>query len=149
MKSESSFLENEKKFFDEIVKILDVYRCDVINNIIDGKQIPETTTEKTSEAANIEKSETAKTTKLVRFLHSVPKFVGKELEEYGPYKEEDTAKEIEKSHKDRIANHGFHCVVSIETGVRRRLAKRIAGLSTPVDGEESTLRQYNSSTLCR
>jgi hypothetical protein len=30
-------------------------------------------------------------TKLVRFLHAVPKFVGKELEEYGPFAEEDIA----------------------------------------------------------
>ena len=32
-----------------------------------------------------------KDTKLVRFLYSVPKFVGKELEEYGPFEEEDIA----------------------------------------------------------
>lgn len=30
-------------------------------------------------------------TKLVRFMHAVPKFVGKELEEYGPFEEEDIA----------------------------------------------------------
>jgi len=27
----------------------------------------------------------------VRFLYAVPKFVGKELEEYGPFEEEDIA----------------------------------------------------------
>ena len=32
-----------------------------------------------------------RTSKLVRFLYSVPKFVGKELEEYGPFEEEDIA----------------------------------------------------------
>ena len=87
----SAFLENEKKLFDEVVKVLDGFRSEVIDNIIDGKQISGTTIEKTNETANIEKSGTKKTTKLVRFLHSVPKFVGKELEEYGPYKKEDTA----------------------------------------------------------
>jgi len=30
-------------------------------------------------------------TRLGRFLNSVPKFVGKELEEYGPFAEEDIA----------------------------------------------------------
>ena len=29
--------------------------------------------------------------KLVRFVHAVPKFVGPELEEYGPFQEEDVA----------------------------------------------------------
>ena len=32
-----------------------------------------------------------KSTKIVRFLYAVPKFVGKELEEYGPFAEEDIA----------------------------------------------------------
>ena len=91
----SFFLENEKKFFNEIVKILDSFRSEIIDNIIDGKQISETTMEKekTNEAAdqNVENKEEAKGTKLVRFLHAVPKFVGKELEEYGPFEEEDIA----------------------------------------------------------
>ena len=93
----SSFLENEKRFFDEIVKVLDVFRNDVINNIIDGKQASEITTDKEviknkeiNEKDGNEKNE-AKNTKLVRFLHVVPKFVGKELEEYGPFAEEDIA----------------------------------------------------------
>jgi len=89
----SSFLENEKKFFDEIVKVLDIYRKDIINNIIDGKQISEAAKEKINEAAseNAENKKEVKNTKLVRFLYAVPKFVGKELEEYGPYGEEDIA----------------------------------------------------------
>lgn len=36
--------------------------------------------------------ETAKTEKLIRFIHAVPKFIGKELEIYGPFEEEDIAK---------------------------------------------------------
>ena len=34
---------------------------------------------------------TEKPTKMVRFVNAVPKFVGKELEEYGPFDEEDVA----------------------------------------------------------
>ena len=93
----SSFLENEKKFFDDVVNVLDVFRNDVINNIIDGKQASEITADKeVIENKEIDakddndKNET-KSTKLVRFLHAVPKFVGKELEEYGPFQEEDIA----------------------------------------------------------
>jgi len=90
----SSFLENEKRFFDEIVKVLDVFRSDVIDNIINGKHASEIATDKevikNKEIDDNEKNE-AKNTKLVRFLHAVPKFVGKELEEYGPFAEEDIA----------------------------------------------------------
>ena len=36
--------------------------------------------------------EIKKSMKLVRFINAVPKFVGPELEEYGPFQEEDIAK---------------------------------------------------------
>ena len=45
----------------------------------------------TKKSEKKEKKETPKETKLVRFLHAVPKFVGKELDEYGPFEEEDVA----------------------------------------------------------
>lgn len=93
----SSFLENEKRFFDEVVKVLDVFRNDVIDNILSGKQTSEITMAKEEinkkeidEKGDIDKNET-KNTKLVRFIYAVPKFVGKELEEYGPFAEEDIA----------------------------------------------------------
>lgn len=91
----SSMLENEKFFFDEVVKTLNVFRKDIFENIIDGKQVSEVIAgkkeaNKTSDEIS-EKKEAEKNTKLVRFLYSVPKFVGKELEEYGPFEEEDIA----------------------------------------------------------
>lgn len=102
----SSFLDNERRFFDEIVKVLDVFRNEVINNVIDGKQISALTIEskKINKASDedaqiksgmntvaVENKEKVKNIKLVRFLYAVPKFVGKELEEYGPFEEEDIA----------------------------------------------------------
>ncbi len=90
----SSFLENEKKFFDEIVKVLDVFRNEVIDNIIDGKQISTSTIEKekiNKTDENVQNKKKIENIKLVRFLYSVPKFVGKELEEYGPFEKEDIA----------------------------------------------------------
>ena len=97
----SSFLVNEKSFFDEIVKVLNLFRSDVIDNIIDGKQIPgikkedgnvdENTSVSSSVESSVENKEESKNTQLVRFLHAVPKFVGKELEEYGPFEEKDIA----------------------------------------------------------
>ena len=72
----SSFLENEKKFFDEVVKVLDIFRTDVINNILGGQQISETTMAKEeinkkeiNEKGDNDKNET-KNTKLVRFIQA-------------------------------------------------------------------------------
>ena len=102
----SSFLDNERRFFDEIVKVLDVFRNEVIDKVIEGKQISALTIEskKINKVADedaqiksgtnpvaVENKEKVKNIKLVRFLYAVPKFVGKELEEYGPFEEEDIA----------------------------------------------------------
>ena len=99
----SSFLDNERRFFDEIVKVLDVFRNEVIDNVIEGKQISALTIEskKINKVADedaqiksgtnpvaVENKEKVKNIKLVRFLYAVPKFVGKELELYGPFEEE-------------------------------------------------------------
>ncbi|MBN4049219.1 hypothetical protein JYT91_01235 [archaeon AH-315-M20] len=89
----SNFLDNEKNFFNQVIKVLDDFRNNVINNIITGNS-PESKTENKTEENEIEvktDENKQKNTKLVRFLYSVPKFVGKELEEYGPFEEEDIA----------------------------------------------------------
>ncbi len=95
----SSLLDNEKKFLGEIEKVLNAYREDVIYNVIEGKQASQIKQqEKKAEELSDAKPDDAKdaegepkSTKLVRFLYSVPKFVGTELEEYGPFAEEDIA----------------------------------------------------------
>jgi|TARA_B100001964_G_scaffold211924_1_gene247601 DNA replication initiation complex subunit (GINS family) len=87
----SSLLENEKRFLDEVVKVLDIFRNDVIANVIDGKHASEITMKKEEMDEKDNEPKEEKGTKLVRFLCSVPKFVGKELEEYGPFAEEDIA----------------------------------------------------------
>ncbi|MBU3896306.1 hypothetical protein KKG36_03285 [Patescibacteria group bacterium] len=87
----SSLLENEKRLLDDAVKVLDVFRNDIINNILDGKHASKITGQKEETAEKAAEPKEDKTTKLVRFLYSVPKFVGKELEEYGPFAEEDIA----------------------------------------------------------
>tara|TARA_Y100000294_G_scaffold125461_1_gene116874 strand:+ start:393 stop:1034 length:642 start_codon:yes stop_codon:yes gene_type:complete len=89
----SNFLENEKIFFNGVFKVLDEFRNNVIINIMTGNspelKVENETKEKEIQAKTEENKQ--KTTKLVRFLYSVPKFVGKELEEYGPFEEEDIA----------------------------------------------------------
>ena len=90
----SVFLEHEKKLFNEIVRTLDNFRKGIIHNATLGKKPSESKVEdkkaEKGEDAGKDASE-GSTTKLVRFLHIVPKFVGKELEEYGPFEEEDIA----------------------------------------------------------
>jgi len=91
----SSFLEHEKGLFNELVDILDRLRNNVANNIISGNY-PNgaVATNMTDDAKReiVERSaQPQNDTKLVRFLHPVLKFVGKELEEYGPFEEEHIA----------------------------------------------------------
>tara|TARA_Y100000310_G_scaffold339559_1_gene432589 strand:+ start:2103 stop:2750 length:648 start_codon:yes stop_codon:yes gene_type:complete len=87
----SSFLENEKKILDDVVKVLDGFRTSIIDNIITGNNPTMKAESKVEEEGTKTAGEKQKSTKLVRFLYAVPKFVGKELEEYGPFEEEDIA----------------------------------------------------------
>jgi DNA replication initiation complex subunit (GINS family) len=93
----SVFLKQEKELFESIVKILSTGRENVLFNIIDLKEPLSLGGINLSEGVvqdsptPVVKEEKKKDTKLVRFLNAVPKFVGKELEEYGPFEEEDIA----------------------------------------------------------
>jgi len=89
---DSTLLKEEKQFFDSLVGLFDSYRGGILFNILDSK-IPfvNEREEKTEVEAEDGKEEVNKDTKLVRFIHAVPKFVGEELEEYGPFEEEDIA----------------------------------------------------------
>jgi len=89
----STFLDHEKKFYEQIVKILDVFRGSIVDKIMSGDTPLDIKTEiqETQQKQEPKKEEKKQITKLVRFMHAVPKFVGKELEEYGPYEEEDVA----------------------------------------------------------
>lgn len=88
----SVFLKEEKELFDNVVKILDMGRENILFNLINLKE-PTSLQSLSLEKKEIkeEKKEKKKDTKLVRFLSAIPKFVGKELEEYGPFEEEDIA----------------------------------------------------------
>lgn len=90
----SVFLKEEKELFDNIIKVLDNGRDSVLTNLLSLKE-PSQMQGFTSAVSRVEfkaeQKKADKETKLVRFLHAVPKFVGKELEEYGPFEEEDIA----------------------------------------------------------
>lgn len=59
----------------------------------EGKEVKEEDKEVKEEEKDAEKKENntknSNTTKVIRFIHAVPKFLGKQLEIYGPFEEED------------------------------------------------------------
>ncbi len=92
----SALLKEEKILFEYLVTLFNRFRAGILYNLL-NESIPVVEKEKTdnSEVKEIiekqTKNEVKKDTKLVRFVHAVPKFVGKELEEYGPFEEDDIA----------------------------------------------------------
>ncbi len=92
----SSLLREEKVIFDSIAELLDTYREAILYSVLnekmpfmqqfEGKAENKNPREDFKTALDLKKS-----TKLVRFASPVPKFVGPELEEYGPFSEEDIA----------------------------------------------------------
>ncbi|MBW3014832.1 hypothetical protein KY330_00255 [Candidatus Woesearchaeota archaeon] len=84
----STLLAEEKQFYESILKILDLYRKGILLNILESKA-PEIQQEQTGEQENLPKQPCDN--KLIRFLQPVPKFVGQDLEIYGPFEKEDIA----------------------------------------------------------
>lgn len=89
----SNLLEEEKIFFDKIEGLLKYNRVNVLYRLLDleipkpQEDIKERKEEKTVDNKDVAAEE--KSTLMVRFIHAVPKFIGKELEEYGPFEEEE------------------------------------------------------------
>ena len=92
----SSLLHEEKVMFESLAGLLDHFRKNILESVVAGN-IPLLNMHEfnnTKEEPRDFKSalELKKDTKLVRFICAVPKFVGTELEEYGPFQEEDMAR---------------------------------------------------------
>ena len=88
----NTLLKEEKQFFDDLIKLFDRYRHGILFNILDGKlPIVEEKKETHQVEAPEKEKEVKKNKKMIRFTNAVPKFVGEELEEYGPFEEEDIA----------------------------------------------------------
>lgn len=93
----SALLAEEKELFDIITDIFSRFRNDVLMNLVNAK-LPELKKVALESKENefignpgSDKETPDKCNKMVRFLHAVPKFVGKDLEVYGPFEEEDVA----------------------------------------------------------
>jgi len=85
----SLLLKEEKLFFEKMVDLFDTFRDGVLTSIYSGK-IPNIKF-KENICGIKEKSSKQSLTKMIRFVASVPKFMGHDLQEYGPFEEEDMA----------------------------------------------------------
>ncbi|MFO7710379.1 MAG: hypothetical protein R6V53_01300 [Candidatus Woesearchaeota archaeon] len=81
----ANLLPEEKRLFEDLTQELNRYREGILRKVLKGEEpaIQETKVQSTQEVERQNRQ--------VRFLKPVPKFVGKELEVYGPFEEEDVA----------------------------------------------------------
>ncbi|MAG91608.1 hypothetical protein CMO83_02950 [Candidatus Woesearchaeota archaeon] len=88
----TALLKEEKVFYDATTNLLDTYRNAILITLLNEK-MPFMEPLKDEKPKEDFKSalEIKNPTKLVRFMFQVPKFVGPELEEYGPFETEDIA----------------------------------------------------------
>lgn len=94
----SNLLKEEETFFTSLLGLLDSFRINVIRNILDGK-LPLLKKEEQTLSKEEPKVEQPKEDfksaeqikKKIKFLGQISKFVGPELEEYGPFEINETA----------------------------------------------------------
>ena len=83
----SLMLNLEKEIYEETIRCLDKFRKEILHNIALGNSI-----NSKNEPKDLKKDEKpTNTTKEVKFRKKTPKFVGTDLNHYGPYENEDTA----------------------------------------------------------
>jgi DNA replication initiation complex subunit (GINS family) len=122
----SALLDQEKVFYETLIKLFDGQRSNILNQLITGvvpgavplhfkdrsdssseindtsesepKTIETNEMEDKQDSKDVKESSTdeisnePKPSKLIRFLTAVPKFMGTDILEYGPYDEEDVSK---------------------------------------------------------
>ena len=109
----SALLKEEQAMFSELVELLNRFKKNLLVKLVTNQKFIEpkqekkepglTKPKKLETAEEIEgisktektvseiKAEELEKTKLIRFIYSVPRFVGRHLEVYGPFEEDDTA----------------------------------------------------------
>jgi DNA replication initiation complex subunit (GINS family) len=88
-----ALLDNESKFYAELIVLLKKYRMGVLDNLLNG-DLPNIELIDTSNLSEIDhnvdkESNVKKETLLLRIQSFVPKFVGEQLENYGPYESDE------------------------------------------------------------
>ncbi|MGM5487895.1 MAG: hypothetical protein ACQESG_03015 [Nanobdellota archaeon] len=82
----TNLLPEEKKLFEDLTKELNRYREGVLRKVLSGQDPEIQKSQEEASAPNVQRKN-----KQVRFKKPVPKFVGPQLEHYGPFEEEDVA----------------------------------------------------------
>lgn len=87
--STAALLDTESGLYEKLVKLLDNFRDGVLYNVLEGKK---TEVKQIQSDAEEQKEQTKEDkVKKIKFLSDTPKFVGENLEVYGPYEQEETA----------------------------------------------------------
>ncbi|MBI2657445.1 DNA replication complex GINS family protein [Candidatus Woesearchaeota archaeon] len=87
----TALLKEERVVFEALTSLLDTYRDSILISLLNENMPFMQAMEKKPSGDFKTALELKKPTRLVRFTSHVPKFVGPELEEYGPFEEEDIA----------------------------------------------------------
>jgi DNA replication initiation complex subunit (GINS family) len=85
----SAMLGEERQLFERLTGVLESFKADVLYRLLDGNK-PQIRSQ--GETPSLLKPKESKDgTILLRFVQPVPKFVGKSLEIYGPFEEDDVS----------------------------------------------------------
>ena len=88
--SGANMLKEEKKLYNELLELLSNYREGILHNVLKSKKV--SINSKTPPPKDIKTQvDQSEKNKMVRFLHSVPKFVANDLSIYGPFEQEDVS----------------------------------------------------------
>src|SRR3989344_995581 len=82
LQDDSMLLKEEKQFLREIVDHLARYKSGILHNILNVKM---------PSVVKINTTKDSNENKLVKFVNPVPKFVGDDMNIYGPYESEEVA----------------------------------------------------------
>ncbi len=93
-KSPESMLPEELEFYNNLISLLNDYRQGILNNLIEGK-LPSIN----NKPKDLKTTQQQENITLLRITSPIPKFIGDDLEVYGPFEEEDIA-----SLPQRVAN---------------------------------------------
>ncbi len=86
-KSPESMLPEELELYNNLISLLNDYRQGILNNLIEGK-LPLI---QNSKPKDLKTTQEQGNTILLRIISPIPKFIGDDLEVYGPFDEEDIA----------------------------------------------------------
>lgn len=85
-----ALLAEERPLFLDLVNVLNGYRENIVQKVIE-KNLPTSGEQPQSIKRDISDHTKKSDTKVIRFMHAVPKFVANDMNTYGPFDEEDTA----------------------------------------------------------